>query len=88
MINELSDIKGIRRWQLIGFSEEKSIKLYNIAKGFFVELPNISLDDVTSRLMAAMSDVFIRGRDVDVFLNSLTQNNCINLVIQRKLNDA
>ena len=31
--------------------------------------------------MAAMTDVFIRGRDVEVFLNSLTQNKSIKLAI-------
>lgn len=31
--------------------------------------------------MAAMPDVLIRGRDVDVFLNSLPQNKGIKLAI-------
>lgn len=70
--DKLSDIEGVRRWQLIECSKEQSIKLYNLIEEYSKKIPNISVEDAISKLMAAMQKVFVRGRDVDIFLNSLS----------------
>lgn len=72
ILNEFSDIEGAMRWQLIVFcfSEEQSIKLYNLVKEYSVKMPNISVENATSNLMTAMPEVFVRGRDIDIFEQS------------------
>lgn len=72
--DKLSDVGGIRRWQLIGCSEEQSIKLHNLVKEYSKKIPNISIGEATLKLMAAMPELFVSARDVDAFLNCVSQS--------------
>lgn len=80
-MSELSKIDGIKQWQLLGFSEEESTQLYDLAEKYSEKMLHMSIDDVTLRLTATMSDVFKSGRDVDVFLNHIPQNKDVNSII-------
>lgn len=80
-MNELSEIEGIRQWQLIGLSEEESTQLYKLSKEYSEKIPYISIDDATLRLITIMPDVFKSGRDADTFLNNIPQNKNVNSTI-------
>lgn len=80
-MNELSEINDIKQWQLMGFSEEESTQIYDLAKEYFEKMPYLLIDDVILHLMSIMFDVFRSGRDVDVFLNNISQNKDVKPTI-------
>lgn len=65
----------------MGLSEEESTQLYELSKEYSEKMPYLSIGDATLRLMTIMPDVFKSGRDVDAFLNNITQNKNVNLTI-------
>lgn len=75
IIDILSEIKEIRDYQLAGHSLENATKLYNLTKVYLKKISGGSVeDDAMLSTIRTMPDIFSSLKDVDKFLNSISQN--------------